>query len=63
MSDISSHYFFIGADETEVKLMVEGNAKKLYKYGVDNEKPWIWFTGESPDIEEIQGAMDSVSSL
>lgn len=63
MQDLSSHYFFIGADETEIKLMVEGNAKKLYKYGVDNEKPWIWFTGESPDIEEIQGAMDSVSSL
>ena len=36
MQDISSHYFFIGADETEIKLMVEGNAKKLYKYGVDN---------------------------
>jgi len=63
MQDLSSHYFFIGADETEVKLMVEGNAKKLYKYGVDNEKPWIWFTGKSPDIEEIKGAMDSVSSL
>ena len=43
--------------------MVEGNAKKLYKYGVDNEKPWIWFSSENPDIEEIQRAMDLVSSL
>ena len=24
------------ADETEIKLMVKGNAKKLYKYGLDN---------------------------
>lgn len=60
---IANHYFYTEADDTEIKLMAQGNAKKLYKYGVDNEKPWIWFTGESPDIEEIQGAMDSVSSL
>jgi len=63
MPNLSSHYFFTQADKTEINLMLEGNAKKLYKYGVDNEKPWIWFTGESPDIKDIQSAMDSVSSL
>ncbi len=56
------------ADETEIKLMVKGNAKKLYKYGLDNEKPWIWLTetsikGSNPDIEDIQGAMDIVRIL
>lgn len=60
---IANHYFYTEADETEIKLMAQGNAKKLYKYGVDNDKPWVWFSSESPDIEEIQRAMDLVSSL
>ena len=60
---IANHYFYTEADETEIKLMAQGNAKKLYKYGVDNDKPWVWFCDTSPDIKDIQDAMDLFSSL
>jgi hypothetical protein len=60
---MSTHYFFTEADETEVKFMLENNAKSLYKYGVDNEKPWIVFTDPNPEIEDIQDAMDLLSGI
>ena len=43
--------------------MLENNAKSLYKYGVDNEKPWIVFTDPNPEIEDIQDAMDLLSGI
>ena len=60
---MSNHYFFTQADETEQKLMLDNNAKSLYKYGVDNDKPWIVFTDPNPEIEEIQDAMDLLSGI
>jgi len=60
---MSNHYFFTQADETEQELMLDNNAKSLYKYGVDNDKPWIVFTDPNPEIEEIQDAMDLLSGI
>ena len=57
------HYFFTQADETEKKLMLDNNPKSLYKYGVDNDKPWIVFTEPNSEIEEIQDAMDLLSGI
>jgi len=60
---MNNHYFLIEADETEIKLMLEQNASGLYKYGVDNDKPWTVFTSTNPKIEDIRRAMDLVSAI
>tara|TARA_R100000329_G_scaffold148756_2_gene138075 strand:+ start:2274 stop:2456 length:183 start_codon:yes stop_codon:yes gene_type:complete len=60
---MNSHYFFTDADETEIKYMQDQDAESLYKYGIDNDKPWTVFTSVNPGIEDIQRAMDLVSSM
>ena len=58
-------YFSGDPDEQELKLYKEGDAKKLYKYGVENEKVWAGFpffseaADEDPDMEDIEDAIET----
>jgi len=57
-------YFSGDPDEQELKLYKEGDAKKLYKYGVENEKSWAMFflfelEGVDPDMEDIEDAIET----
>ena len=58
-------YFSVNPDEQELKLYKEGDAKKLYKYGVENEKVWAGFpffseaADEDPDMEDIEDAIET----
>ena len=57
-------YFSADPDEQELKLYKEGDAKKLYKYGVENEKNWAMFflnelEGVDPDMEDIEDAIET----
>ena len=50
-------------DDQELKLYKEGDAKKLYKYGVVNDKPWTMFVDENSDMEEIEDAISLATTV
>ena len=53
-----NEYIFFDSDETEVELYLSGDAKKLYKYGVQNDKPWTVFVStDTLNMKEIDRAI------
>jgi hypothetical protein len=52
-----NEYIFFHSDETEAELYLSEDAKKLYKYGVENDKPWTIFVEEVADMQDIDDAM------
>ena len=65
--EIRNYFSVNNPDEQELKLYKEGDAKKLYKYGLENEKVWAGFpffseaADEDPDMEDIEDAISTVS--
>ena len=50
-------------DDQELKLYKEGDAKKLYKYGDENDKAWTIFVDEDADMEEIEDAISLATTV
>ena len=55
-----SHNF---VDNQELRLCKEGDAKKLYKYGVENDKPWTIFVDEDADMQDIENAISLFETM
>lgn len=55
-----SHNF---VDNQELRLYKEGDAKKLYKYGVENDKPWTIFVDEDADMQDIENAISLFETM
>lgn len=68
MAEIDDYHierYFSGnfVDNQELELYKEGDAKKLYKYGVENDKPWTIFVKEGANMQDIERAIRSFEMM